>query len=62
MSLGLLVLIWASTFLLQVPKHKVLTHGFDAEAHRFLVRTNWIRTAAWSVRGVVVLWMIVEAA
>jgi len=61
-GLGLIVLIWTSTFLLQVPRHKVLTRGFDEEAHRFLVRSNWIRTAAWTARGVVALWMIVDAA
>lgn len=51
----LLAVIWASTALLQVPCHRRLARGFDAAAHRRLVRTNWIRTVAWSLRGVVAL-------
>ncbi|QVL30370.1 hypothetical protein KIH39_16095 [Telmatocola sphagniphila] len=56
-GLGLLVVIWASTFLLQVPCHERLANGFDPEVHRRLVRTNWIRTIAWSLRGILVLTM-----
>jgi uncharacterized membrane protein len=55
---GLLVVIWLSTFSLQVPMHRVLTRGFDASAHRKLVGSNWIRTIAWSVRGILMIWMI----
>lgn len=45
-----LAAIWASTAFLQVPPHRALERGFDAVAHRFLVRSNWIRTALWSFR------------
>ena len=58
LGLGLLVLIWASTAFLQVPCHRELESGFDEKAHRRLVLTNWIRTAAWSGRGILVLWML----
>jgi len=47
--------IWASTFLVQVPCHRRLSRGWDAGAHRRLVRTNWLRTAMWSARGAVAL-------
>ncbi|MDE0899643.1 MAG: hypothetical protein OSA81_11545 [Longimicrobiales bacterium] len=47
---GLLVMIWASTALLQVPAHSALRRGFDTQAHRWLVATNWIRTLAWVAR------------
>jgi uncharacterized membrane protein len=57
-GLVLVLVIWLSTFLLQVPQHRRLVNGFDPTAHRRLVRTNWIRTVAWSVRGLVVLGMI----
>jgi hypothetical protein len=57
-GLGLLALIWASTWLLQVPQHGILSNGFDAEAHRRLVQTNWIRTVLWSFRAILVLWML----
>jgi hypothetical protein len=57
-GLGLLVIIWASTFLLQVPMHTKLGGGFDADAWRFLVRSNWVRTIAWSLRaGLVIVWL-----
>ncbi len=55
---ALLVCIWLSTWLLQVPAHATLTKGFDARAHRSLVRTNWVRTAAWSARALILAWMI----
>lgn len=51
-------LIWASTAFIQVPLHNALSSGtFDADAHRKLVATNWIRTAAWTLRAGLVLWM-----
>ncbi len=55
----LLVVIWTSTALLQVPQHEILTRGFAAEAHCFLVTSNWVRTAAWTLRGVLALMMLV---
>jgi hypothetical protein len=51
-GLGLVILIWLSTFAIQVPCHRRLGRGYDDYAHRRLVRTNWIRTAAWSARVV----------
>ena len=51
----LLAVIWLSTALLQVPCHETLSNGFDPEVHRRLVSTNWIRTVAWSLRGLLVL-------
>ena len=42
----LLAIIWVSTALLQVPCHDTLSKGFDAEVHRRLVSTNWVRTIA----------------
>jgi uncharacterized membrane protein len=54
-GLGLLALIWSSTAWLSVPRHEALRHGFDASAHAALVATNWIRTAAWTGRSVLLL-------
>lgn len=56
-SLVLVVVIWLSTMFLQVPQHTILSSGFDATAHQFLVNSNWLRTIAWSLRGALVLWM-----
>lgn len=57
-GLGLVGLIWASTGLLQAPIHQSLMAGFDPDAHRRLVMTNWIRTIAWTLRAGLALWMI----
>jgi hypothetical protein len=51
---GLVLLAWVSTFALQVPIHKRLQAGKDESRIRRLVVTNWIRTAAWSVKAVLV--------
>lgn len=50
---GLLVTIWLSTALQQVPCHRRLVAGHDPVVIRRLVRTNWIRTIAWTVRALV---------
>jgi hypothetical protein len=60
-GLALVGMIWASTALLQVPRHRALGSGFDRAALSGLVLTNWLRTAAWSVRGALVLWMAARA-
>ena len=54
----LLVGIWASSFLVQVPCHRVLADGWNAAAYRRLVRSNWLRTAMWSARSVVALLLL----
>lgn len=54
-SLVLLVAIWASTATLQMPIHRALLNGFDERLIRRLVRSNWVRTAAWSLRGALVV-------
>ena len=50
-GLALLGIIWLSTAVGQVPIHRRLGQGFDPVAHRRLVRGNWVRTIAWSLRG-----------
>jgi hypothetical protein len=54
----LLAIIWLSTALLQVPCHDALSKGYSAKVHRRLVSTNWVRTIAWNLRGLLVLWMV----
>ena len=56
-GLALLAVIWLSTALVQVPCHNVLSKDFNSVVQRRLVRTNWIRTAAWSLRVLLVFWM-----
>lgn len=54
-NLGLLLVTWRSTWFVQVPLHKTLEHGFHADVHERLVRTNWLRTICYSVRGAILL-------
>lgn len=58
---ALLFAIWLSTLLFYAPLHMRLSTGFDPVIHRRLVRTNWIRTAAWTVRGAAAIAMIAVA-
>jgi hypothetical protein len=61
-GLALVVIAWVATATLSIPAHMRLDGGYDDDAHRRLVTTNWIRTAVWSARGALVLWMLVMAA
>ncbi|MDA9857505.1 hypothetical protein N9D23_05245 [Rubripirellula sp.] len=51
LGIALVIAIWLSTALLQVPCHNRLMEGFDEVIYRKLVNTNWIRTVFWSARG-----------
>lgn len=57
-GLALLVFIWISTFAVQVPLHERLASGFDRAIWRRLVITNWVRTIAWTVRGIIALLLL----
>ena len=61
MGMVLLIGIWASTFLSQVPAHNQLALGFSSAAWRRLVRGNWIRTVGWTMRIPIALWMTYQA-
>jgi hypothetical protein len=50
----MVVIIWLSTFILQVPIHQRLQAGKDESRIRRLVNFNWIRTIAWSIKAIVV--------
>ncbi len=58
---GLLVALALSTACVQVPCHQRLERGFDAVVHRRLVSTNWWRTAAWSLRALLVTALVAGA-
>jgi hypothetical protein len=55
---GLTALLWLSTFLVQVPLHNVLAQGFDEQAWRRLVWSNWFRTFAWCLRSALLIYLI----
>ncbi|MEM7647136.1 MAG: hypothetical protein AAF203_09520, partial [Pseudomonadota bacterium] len=57
--LALIGLIWASTFFLSVPLHSLLIEkGFDLDVIQKLVATNWPRTILWSVRSMILLFLV----
>ena len=54
----LIAMIWISTALLQVPLHRKLESGFQHDVWAKLVLTNWIRTVAWTARGMISVSML----
>jgi hypothetical protein len=54
-GLGLTLMAWVVTVVCSVPMHNRLSTGFNIEAHRALVQTNWLRVLAWSLRSVMLL-------
>ncbi len=50
-SLAPLALVWIATAFVQVPLHGRLARGLDPACHRRLVRSNWLRTLAWTARA-----------
>jgi len=50
-----------STVLLSVPRHARMAANPDATVGKELVATNWPRTIAWSVRGVLLIVMLAQA-
>ncbi len=50
--------IWLVTFSVQVPQHTRLSASFDALTHHRLVIGTWLRTALWTGRAWLVLWMV----
>ncbi len=56
----LLLIVWLSTAVLQVPIHGELLKGYDRKRIERLVRTNWIRTIGWTLRAGIVAWMYAE--
>ena len=58
----LLVIIWASTALLQVPTHdRLAAGGFNEKSGQWLCRTNWIRTVCWTARGILMGWVVLRS-
>lgn len=57
----LVIIIWISTFAVQVPCHNRLAHGYNPQVQRRLVLTNWIRTFCWTARSVLLLVLLVRS-
>lgn len=48
-----------ATVFLSVPRHARMAANPDETVGRELVSTNWVRTIAWSIRGVVTAGMLI---
>jgi uncharacterized membrane protein len=63
-SFALMVVVWISTFTVQVPLHtrlqKQVSGTIDIALVRRLVRTNWVRTVCWSARALLAGWFVWE--
>jgi len=55
LNLLIVVLIWCSTFFVQVPIHSILSEKKDKKLIEKLVNTNWIRTFLWSMRMLLII-------
>ena len=58
MLVELVAMIWVSTALVQVPAHGRLAESFDVSTWQHLVRTNWLRTIAWTARAALLGWVV----
>ena len=54
-NLILVLLIWISTFLIQVPLHNALSKEKNTEKLSKLICTNWIRTILWTARSILMI-------
>ncbi|MFM8303256.1 MAG: hypothetical protein ACKOA9_02995 [Actinomycetota bacterium] len=50
----------AATVAFALPAHASLARAFDPDVHRRLVRTNWVRTVAWTSAVMVAAVMLVQ--
>ena len=55
LNLLIVVLIWCSTFFIQVPIHSILSQKKDKKLIEKLMNTNWIRTFLWSMRMLLII-------
>ena len=60
-NLVIVVLIWLSTFLIQVPLHNALSKEKRSEKLSKLICTNWIRTILWTARSILMIFFLAFA-
>lgn len=55
LGMALILIIWISTAVLQIPAHRRLElGGYQPDQITSLVRGNWVRTLAWTFRAILV--------
>ncbi|MGB3779365.1 MAG: hypothetical protein WA960_13480 [Tunicatimonas sp.] len=65
LATAMVVIIWVTTMFVSSPLHgKLASQGYSAEIIERLVTTNWLRTAAWSIRTTTLLllmWQLLKS-
>ena len=51
----IVLLIWLSTFMIQVPFHKILSKGKDSNIISKLTLSNWLRTFLWTIKSILMV-------
>ncbi|MEC8677467.1 MAG: hypothetical protein VXX85_01280 [Candidatus Margulisiibacteriota bacterium] len=51
----IMICLWVSTFFIQVPYHKQLLNNKSEWVINKLIKTNWIRTALWSLKLLILI-------
>ena len=58
LNLLLVIVVWVSTIWIQAPLHgRLASLGWDEQSIRTLMRSNWIRTVAWTLQGSLLLFL-----
>lgn len=53
------IIIWISTAMCSIPCHeKLCTSGYVESVHHWLVVSNWLRTILWTVRALVLTFLM----
>ncbi len=59
-NLGFICLVVVSTFTLQVPMHIKLMDAANSKLITKLIRTNWIRTISWTIRSILLIYILID--
>lgn len=59
-SFALLIFIWIHTAFLASPIHAELLDGFNAKKVSKLIRVNWFRTIAWTIRSIILTMLFIQ--
>lgn len=55
LGIVLIGIVWLLTLFVNTPQHNVLSRGYSESVHNALLLSNWLRTAMWSIRGLLML-------
>lgn len=58
LQVALVLCIWLSTFFIQVPLHGKLKEGYNHTIIKKLIKTNWLRTAFWTIRAMLLIYIL----